>query len=179
MARGYGITDSIPRDMRAHMDGMVHGCDLCQEACPRNQAKVKAKYPDDEFLRRIGRDFDLVRLLHLDDEFYRTRVRPIMYNYVVEKRFFQRNAAVALGNTKDPAFLPELRKELSHQDETVREHVVWAMGSIGGEDAVAMLREHGKTESSPLVMEELGIWLGGELVLLNSRVATGVMQHGV
>lgn len=153
--RGYGVTDSIPRRLRPLMGEMVHGCDICQEACPRNQAKLRTKYPDDEFLRRVGGDFSLVKLLHLDDEFYRTRVRPIMYNYIAERRFFQRNAAVALGNTKDASFLSELRKELGHRDETVREHVVWAIGNIGGGEAETILREHGRSETSELVLSEL------------------------
>lgn len=154
-AKGYGITDSIPRSLRPCMGEMVHGCDICQEACPRNQAKLRAKYPDDEFLRRIGNDFNLVKLLHLTDEFYRDRVQPIMYNYIAERRFFQRNAAVALGNTKDASFLPELRKALEHRDEVVREHVVWAIGNIGGEEAAKILQEHRRVETSELVLDEL------------------------
>ena len=156
----FGITDSIPRELRPHMGGQVHGCDICQEACPRNQGKLRAKYPEDAFLTRIAADFDLVKLLHLDDEFYKARVEPIMYNYIREKRFFQRNAAVAIGNSGNAAYLPELRKELAHPDETVREHVAWAIGNIGGDEAKAVLREHRQTETSKLVLDEIALSLG-------------------
>lgn len=160
--RGFGITDSIPRDMRPHMGEMVHGCDVCQEVCPRNQAVLKAKLPDDEFLSRIAREFSLVRLLHLDEEFYRSRVRPIMYNYIADTRTFQRNAAVAIGNTGDRGYLPELQKALDNPDETVREHVVWAMAALGGDEAKRLLREHQRREDSALVKAELALALGGQ-----------------
>lgn len=157
---GDGVTDSIPRDLRPCMGEQVHGCDLCQEACPRNRRKLEAKHPDDAFLLCIAAEFSLIRLLHLDEAFYRSRVKPIMYNYIKARRFFQRNAAVALGNTGDAAFLPELGKELAHPDETVREHVAWAIGRIGGSEAMAMLKDHQARETSPLVLEEIGLTLG-------------------
>jgi Uncharacterized Fe-S protein len=75
------LTDSIPRELRPCMGQQVHGCDICQEVCPRNQARLKSRPPDDAFLENIAAGFSLVKLLHLDDEFYETRVRPIMYNY--------------------------------------------------------------------------------------------------
>lgn len=156
---GCGVTDSMPRGLRSCMGEQVHGCDLCQEACPRNRAKLTAKLPDDELLVRIAADFDLVKLLHIDEEFYQSCVKPIMYNYLREPRYFQRNAAVALGNGGDPSHLPELEKELAHPDETVREHVAWAIGAIGGPEAEAMLRRHEKTEISALVLDEIRLAL--------------------
>lgn len=158
-AQGYGITDSIPRPMRELMGKHVHGCDICQEACPRNKARVNAKLPADAFLEEIAKDFSLVDLLHLSEEFYRTRVQPIMYNYIRERRFFQRNAAVALGNTGDPVYLDDLAMELSHPDEVVREHVAWAIGRIGGGKAMDILRKHLDGERSELVREEIGLAL--------------------
>ena len=48
-----GLTSHIPPEIREKMGTRVHGCDICQEVCPRNQAKLKAKLPDDEFLKEF------------------------------------------------------------------------------------------------------------------------------
>jgi epoxyqueuosine reductase len=39
------------------MGTCVHGCDACQEACPRNSRKLKAKYPEDPFLVKLAEEF--------------------------------------------------------------------------------------------------------------------------
>ena len=68
--RTGGISSYIPPDIREKMGGWIHGCDLCQEVCPRNQKKLKATLPPDEFLMKIAKGFDLVKLLKLPDEFF-------------------------------------------------------------------------------------------------------------
>ena len=103
------VTSHIPYDIREKMGARVHGCDVCQEVCPRNAAKLKAKLPEDPFLVQLAKEFSLPRMLEMADPFYDRVVRPIMYNYIKDKKYFQRNAAIALGNTRDPGahFYPE------------------------------------------------------------------------
>jgi epoxyqueuosine reductase len=50
-----------------------------------------------------------------------------MYNYIRENRFFQRNAAVAMGNSGDESYIPDLVQELDNEHEIVRTHVAWAL----------------------------------------------------
>lgn len=157
---GCGITDSIPLDIREKMGTQIHGCDICQEVCPRNQMKLKAAAPSDPFLEKIAEDFSYTALLHMKDDFYESRVRPIMYNYIKEPRYFQRNAAVALGNAKDPANIPDLAEEFSHPDEMVRSHIAWALGKIGGSEAFAILTQKKVYEDSSEVLLEIENALG-------------------
>ena len=67
-----------------------------------------------------------------NEGFYENCVRPIMYNYVNEPVVFQRNAAVAMGNSCDPRYISDLETELDHPDEVVRTHVRWALDKING-----------------------------------------------
>lgn len=128
-----GGSANIAPELRVLMGTHVHGCDLCQEACPRNQAILKRPKPVDPFLERVAADFSLEKLLTLDDAFYAARVRPIMYNYVKKKKYFQRNAAIAMGNTRNPDHTPALRQALCHDpEELVRGYAAWALGRIGG-----------------------------------------------
>ena len=153
--RGCGISTYIPHDIREKMGMHVHGCDICQEACPRNKEKMKAKLPGDEFLFEISKDFSLTAMLHMPDEFYETRVQPIMYNYIKERKYFQRNAAIALGNTGDPSFIADLETAMSNPEELIRAHAAWALGKIGGSPAKQILESSLSREKLKKVKEEI------------------------
>ena len=152
----------IPREIRPQMDRHIHGCDLCQEACPRNKRKLAAEYPKDALLEDIGRRFRLQDLLHMPEGFYEKCVHPIMYNYIRDKKVFQRNAAVAIGNTQDPAYIPDLIAELSNPDAVIRLHVVWALGQMDDPAARRALYDRIQIEASPAVIHEIKMALAAE-----------------
>jgi len=137
--RPGGITSYIPPEIREKMGTWIHGCDICQEVCPRNQRRLKARLPQNEFLSRVAQDFELTKLLNLSDEFYAKRVQPLMYNYIREKKYFQRNAAIALGNMGDPMFIPDLAQAMEDSEQLVRSYAAWALGKIGGSRARQIL----------------------------------------
>jgi epoxyqueuosine reductase len=149
----------IQPEMREKIGNKVHGCDICQEVCPRNQAKIKAALPDDEFLLTVAKDFSLSKMLNMADEFYETRVRPLMYNYIKEKKYFQRNAAIAIGNSGDPLFVPELSVAMEDPEELVRGYAAWALGKIGGRSAQKILEESFSRETSAFVKKEIEVAL--------------------
>jgi len=140
--RGFGTTEKIPLDLRPLMAQRIHGCDACQEACPRNRKKLTAPLPPDSFLEEVKASLTLENLLHMPAGFYETRVRPLMYNYIRDHRIFQRNAAVAIGNTHDPRYLPHLAQELDNSSEMIRAHVAWALGQLQSGEANALLQKH-------------------------------------
>lgn len=150
-----GITSYIPQDIREKMGTWIHGCDICQEVCPRNQKRLKTKLPSNEFLEMLAQDFELTKLLNITDEFYLNRVQPIMYNYIKEKKYFQRNAAIALGNTGDPAFLPDLKQALHSPEPLVRGYSAWAIGRIGGIKGKQALEIHIASETDDFAKKEI------------------------
>jgi epoxyqueuosine reductase len=165
---GFGITDSIPREIRPLMAQRVHGCDACQEACPRNKKTLAANAgrPHDALLDLLVDELTLDQLLHMPEGYYETRVRPVMYNYIRDLRFFQRNAAVAIGNTHDLQYLPDLAQELNNSDAMIRAHVVWALGQLAdscqevqGAQIRTLLTQHQAVEEDPEVLAELELAL--------------------
>lgn len=109
----------------------IHGCDECQLACPRNQEVLRGSCERDAFLEQLSADFDLEKILVLDEDYYEAVVRPIMYNYIKDFDLFRRNAAVALGNTEDPAHLSALERALeATNNEEVLKAVAWAIGKL-------------------------------------------------
>jgi len=154
---GYpaGTTSYVPPEIRDKMASWIHGCDICQEVCPRNQKRLKAKLPPNEFLVKAAQDFELTKLLNLSDEFYAKRVQPLMYNYIREKKYFQRNAAIALGNTGDPAYIPDLAQAMEDSEELVRGYAAWALGKIGGSQAKQVLETSLARETSESAKKEI------------------------
>jgi epoxyqueuosine reductase len=129
----------IPSEIREKMGTWIHGCDICQEVCPRNKKRLKAQLPPNEFLARVAEGFELTKLLNLSDEFFTRRVQPLMYNYIHKKKYFQRNAAIALGNLGDSTYIPDLAQAMQDTEGMVRGYAAWALGRIGGQRARQIL----------------------------------------
>lgn len=133
-ALSYSRADekTIPEDLRAPLGQHIHGCDVCQTVCPRNKKAMHREKKSDPELERIASEFSLEKLLHMPEGFYECCVRPIMYNYVDDPVAFQRNAAVAMGNSKDERYIKDLEEELENPNEVIRSHVQWALDEIRG-----------------------------------------------
>ena len=137
----------------------IHGCDVCQEVCPRNKAVLSKACVKDNFLELTAEKFDLAKVLNMDDEYYEEVVWPIMYNYIRGIRYFRRNAAIAIGNSRDEKYVPDLITAAQDSDPLIREYAVWALGKIGGIEAINYLNELNKTENDSAVRAEIKLAL--------------------
>jgi epoxyqueuosine reductase len=128
----------IPDELREPLGGWVFGCDLCQTVCPWNGKAPVTREPD--FLAPTPLP-PLPSLLEMTEGDFRARfagtplTRP-------KRRGLLRNAAVALGNRKDPAAIPALTRALSDPEPLVREHAAWALSRLAREKIVSHGREH-------------------------------------
>lgn len=153
---GRDATSSeIPLELREGIGCHIHGCDICQDACPRNHKKLKQYKPADRYLQLVGPEITLKALLNMSDDFFEHRVRPIMYNYIKDKRYFMRNAALALGNLQNPADVEALGAALENPDGMVRSHVAWALGRIGGAQAQELLQRRLPKEELDMVKQAI------------------------
>jgi epoxyqueuosine reductase len=147
------IKGAVPPHLRSLIGNHIFGCDICQEVCPYN---VKAKATDETaFHPREGLHApELIPLLSLTEEQFRRRFRgsPILR---AKRRGFLRNVAVALGNLKDAAAVPALARALEDEDSLVRAHAGWALGQIGGAEALQALKRCLTSEEAPEVKREI------------------------
>jgi epoxyqueuosine reductase len=150
-----GTRSFIPFDLRKQTGVHIHGCDRCQEACPRNRTRLNTPQPVDPFLETLARDFSLPKVLTMTDAYYQSRIHPIMYNYIKDKKYLQRNAAIALGNLGDPVHVPDLARALEDPESLVRGYAAWALGEIGGRAARVCLEAARKRETSADARDEL------------------------
>ena len=142
----------IPVELRPKMLDWVFGCDICQEVCPVNR---KATPTPERAFQNVGlASLDLVELLQLSEEQFRQRFQgtPIMR---AKRTGLQRNACVALGNLKDQSAIPALVDALENAEPLVQCHAAWALGQIGGSEAVAALKRALELETDPEVKSEI------------------------
>jgi len=152
----------IPRDLRPLIGARVFGCDVCQDVCPFN-ASAEGKPSAPELAPRSTLSApDLIGLLELGSARYRQLVKQTALRRT-HRAQLARNAAVALGNSKDArAVIPLARAVAAHTSGLVRGHAAWALGEIG-----AAAREHSlqvlscavEHDSDPFVREEAALAL--------------------
>jgi epoxyqueuosine reductase len=145
------LRGSIPLELRPLLGRWVFGCDICQEVCPYNHSRNSP--PIDPRLRPRAAlsAVDLVALLQLSASGYRRLVKRTALRRVSRAQL-QRNAAVALGNARQPETVPALAQTLAdNQNALVREHVAWALGQLATDAARAALRQQLARESDASV----------------------------
>lgn len=131
---------SIDPALRPAMADLVFGCDLCQDVCPVNRKALPGRMAD--FLPKLqaGDSLSLLQILSIGDaEFDETfRGSPIRR---AKRAGLARNAAIAIGNSGDPAAVPALALALNTDvDPAVRGQAAWAIGRIGGDAARSALQ---------------------------------------
>jgi epoxyqueuosine reductase len=155
---------AIPQDLRSGLGDWLFGCDICQEVCPwnqkqwrRSQRNVAAQGDDPtaeaDPLQRWDR-LELTELFDLDDDAFRARFRKTPL-WRPRRRGLLRNAAIVLGNQRDGASLPALRRGLNDSEPLVRGAAAWAVGQIGGETALAALESALDREADAKVCREI------------------------
>ena len=147
----------IPRELRPLIGVRVFGCDVCQDVCPFNAAAEGKPSAPELLPRRHLAAPDLIELLDLGSARYRQFVKGTALRRT-HRAQLARNAAIALGNTKDlRAVLPLTRAVSAHTSALVRGHAAWALGEIGvaarelAESALGCAAAH---DPDPFVREE-------------------------
>ena len=143
----------LPREIRSQLGGWVFGCDLCQEACPWNGDTLSVDHPEMR-LPSHRAELTLSDLLRIDREQYVERFRGSPMKRA-KQAGLQRNAAVAMGNSKDRRYIPALLEALHDDSDLVRIHVAWALGVVGGESARSGLVARRSVELEPKVLQEI------------------------
>jgi epoxyqueuosine reductase len=102
----------------------------------------------------VGSSPELIPLLSITEEEFRERFRrsPIKR---AKRTGLLRNVCVALGNSKDPQAVPALTAALHENESLIRGHAAWALGSIGGVQAMTALHAALATEDDVEVQKEI------------------------
>ncbi len=138
----------IPRELRPKLGEWLFGCDICQEVCPWNGEAASGATENPHLMPYLP---DILALD--DDAFGRRFTRSAIKR--TKRRGLLRNAAVVLGNTKNPQAVPALTHALDDLEPIVRAHAAWALGNIGGQAACLALENARRHESDPDTAREI------------------------
>lgn len=136
----------LPPALRASIGNWVFGCDLCQDVCPWNGSAAVSHPRQGPWLP----GWLLMSEADFREHFAGSALlRP-------KRRGLARNAAVALGNSGNPAAVDFLAAALSGHDEPiVRAHSAWGLGRIAGRIARKALMGAAAREQVPPVRREI------------------------
>lgn len=143
----------IPIELRDGVGEWLFGCDLCQDVCPWNRKAPQTN----EVAFRSQPDLnpaDCIAILRMSRDQFDQRFRKTP----LERPGFdglRRNAAIVLGNQRDPGAIQILSDVLQDESTLVRGAAAWALGKIGGDDASKAIRDRLSIETDAATRDEL------------------------
>ena len=119
----------IPLEFREAIGNRIYGCDDCLAVCPWNRFADAARR-NQAFLPRAELAAPaLADLLALNDAEFRQVFSGSPIKRIGRDRMV-RNAAIAAGNSGNPAYAPRLRELASDHNAVVAEAAEWALGQL-------------------------------------------------
>jgi len=129
---------AIDESLRASIGRHVFGCDICQDVCPwNNKSRTHAPIATHEGLsprpELINPALDWLASMDSgepDTREFKRRFKGSPLERTGRKRLL-RNVAIAMGNSRDPRFLPQLEAWATQaEDPVLRESAAWAQAQI-------------------------------------------------
>jgi epoxyqueuosine reductase len=151
----YYATEITPLNLREPMGTWVFGCDRCQDVCPRNTAWKTRTLPVNQRIAAKAEDFELTRLLHMDEAWFKARIWPHMFYITPENLWlWKMNTARAMGNSLNPDHVPHLIRAFDeNEDDRVKGMIAWSLGRIGAGKAREALSKFLKNAKDPVKFE--------------------------
>ncbi|OCT16039.1 tRNA epoxyqueuosine(34) reductase QueG [Paenibacillus pectinilyticus] len=144
----------VDDEYKRKIGNRLYGCDTCQIVCPKNKGMNWTHHPeftpDPEKVKPL-----LIPLLTMSNKDFKEQYGRIAASWRGKKPI-QRNAIIALGNFKDRSAVPVLVDLLrSDPRPEIRATAAWALGRIGGEEAVSALERAAAAEQEPQVQTDI------------------------
>jgi epoxyqueuosine reductase len=120
---------SIPAELRPGLGRQVFGCDICQDVCPWNRkAPVAVTTGMEPRTELVNPALDL--LAQLDSAAFKRRFKGSPLERTGRKRL-HRNTAIAMGNSGETRFLPQLEAWAAQtEDPVLAETAQWAIARL-------------------------------------------------
>lgn len=135
----------LDEEVMRKIGNRLYGCDTCQIVCPKNKGLNWTHHeelqPDPEKAKPL-----LLPILDMSNREFKETFGDTSAAWRGKKPI-QRNAVIALGNFKDASAVPKLSEVLLKDPRPeLRGTAAWALGRIGGEEALNNLEKGMKSE---------------------------------
>jgi epoxyqueuosine reductase len=121
----------VPVEFRAPIGHHVFGCDICQDVCPWNtkvgnapatsapefQPQEQLVHPDLQWLAEMNQE-------QFRETFRGSPIKRAKYSGL------KRNVAIAMGNSGNTEFIPQLKRMAADADPFIAEHARWALKQL-------------------------------------------------
>lgn len=145
---------TFPHDKRRLLGPRLYGCDRCQEVCPLNNQSRLTSGRETHFSLFPARPL-LLPLLRITKKEFEQTIALTSAGWR-GKTTLQRNAVIALGNSRMEEAVPELSMILENDPRTtLRQHAAWSLGQIGGAKARRRLELSARHEQDLSVKKEV------------------------
>lgn len=135
--------EMIPRELRPLLGNRIYGCDSCLRACP-----LIEKSP------RQGVTVDLMKFLGLTKAEFRQQYGNSSIAWR-GRTVLQRNAVLALGNSRNETAIPVLTQALQDHRVSIRVAAAWSLGQYKTEESDRSLQKQWEREQKTEVREEI------------------------
>ena len=119
---------AIDEALREPIGRQVFGCDICQDVCPWNRRAPIAQR-EGMLPRRQLINPSLSWLAAMDAATFKQWFKGSPLERTRLKRL-QRNVAIAMGNSGEPQFIPQLEQWSASEDSVLAESAQWALARI-------------------------------------------------
>jgi epoxyqueuosine reductase len=134
----------IPEALRAGMGRQIFGCDICQDVCPwntrRSQREVNQRILGETRAELVNPGLDWLATLTPEDFNQQFRGSPVKRT---KQAGFLRNIAIAMGNSGQRKFVPQLTVWSTVSDTVLAESARWALGQIERDSGLIQEEEQG------------------------------------
>lgn len=127
----------------------LYGCDVCQKVCPHNSGEKAVYFPEGEEAMPL-----LSHILHLTNKEFRNTIGKTAAGWR-GKKIIQRNAVIALGNTRNRESLPLLAEALADARELIRQTAVRSIANLGFTEGRVLLEEARKKETNEEILKDM------------------------
>lgn len=119
---------SIAEELRSLMGRQIFGCDICQDVCPWNR---RAPVSNGQLMQQRPElvNPSLEWIVSMDNRAFKEHFRGSPLERTGRKRL-HRNTAIAMGNSSDSKYLPQLEEWAQSEDEVLAETAHWAIARI-------------------------------------------------
>ena len=129
------------------MGNQLYGCDICQVVCPKNQKALSS-------FTEVETTFSLEALLHCSNKIFSEKIGKTASGWR-GKKILQRNALIALANSKSKQALPLLEEALQDKRPLIRQTAVRAIFILQQPEGILLLEKAEKTEQEYDILQEI------------------------